>query len=189
MPIMVTNVRTLPSTDVGGGGVPFAYQAPYPGFALVGFILRARQWIDSVTPIFAELQEDGTLGPDVYGQSYGGPGGRLETLRVETGYVVTGIQSRSGYFVDALRLLQARWVGNGLDTSGHRWTPWVGGLESGSSARIERFVEPYGAALAIGIAGRAERYLDSLTLISGELVGAPGAAIPKSTIKPTRAAG
>lgn len=47
---------------------------PQPGLALIGLAIRAGEWIDHVTPIFAELLEDGTLGPEIHGPSYGGTG-------------------------------------------------------------------------------------------------------------------
>jgi hypothetical protein len=181
MPILFTNVRTLPSTDFSSSGLPFSYQPPHPGFALVGLALRAGHWIDQVSPIFAEMLEDGTIGPEIQGPSFGGQGGAPQELRVAPGHVVTGIHTRSGNFVDAVRLLQARWDGSTLDVSTQRWTQWAGSSIMGGVERMERIVEPHGAAVAVGVAGRAGGYIDNLTLISAELVRVTGTAVAKAT--------
>jgi len=188
MPILLTNLRTLPSTDVSAGGMPFSYQPPYPGFALVGLVVRVGEWIDQITPIFAELLEDGAIGSDMHGPTFGGHGGSPHELRVTPGYVVTGIQTRSGDFVDAVRLQEARWDGSSLDTSTLRWTPWIGGPNQGGVERMERLVEPHGGGVAIGIAGRAGIYVDNLTLIGAELVRVTGTAVAKGGNRGTRAA-
>jgi hypothetical protein len=181
MPILFTNVRTLPSPDISSSGLPFSYQQPYPGFALIGIALRAGHWIDQVSPIFAEMLEDGSIGPEVQGPSFGGPGGTPQELRVAPGHVVTGIHTRSGNFVDAVRLMHARWDGGMLDTSDQRWTQWAGSANQGGVERMERLVEPHGAAVAVGVAGRAGGYIDNLTLISAELVRVTGTAVAKAT--------
>src|SRR5262245_61211941 len=152
MPILFTNVRIAPSVDSGSGGMPFQYQPPSSAMALVGFLVRAGNWIDQVTPIFAEMFEDGTLGPDVLGPSFGGRGGTSHELRVLPGHVVTAIQTRSGNFIDAIRLQQTRWDGSLSDE--FSWTPWCGSSDLGGVVRTERVAEPFGAAIAVGIAGR-----------------------------------
>jgi hypothetical protein len=177
MPILLTNMRTLPSTDFSSGGMPFAYQPPTPGFALIGLVVRAGAWIDQVAPVFAELLEDGTLGAEHQGPAFGGYGGTPYELRVSPGHVVTGIQTRSGNYVDAIRLLQTKWDGTSLDISTTRWTAWIGAPNQGGVERMERFVEPHGAAVAVGVAGRAGHYLDNLTLVSAELVRVTGTAV------------
>ncbi len=186
MPILFTNIRTLPSTDVSSGGMPFSFQPPNPGFALVGLIVRAGHWIDQVAPIFAEINEDGTIGNEHVGPAFGGHGGSIQELRCTPGHVVTGLQTRSGNYVDAVRLYQSRWDGTMLDLSQSRWTSWVGAPNMGGVERMERFVEPQGAAVAVGIAGRAGGYVDNLTLIGGELVRVTGTAVAKGTTSRTR---
>src|SRR5437016_5632905 len=99
MPILFTNARTLPSTDFSSGGMPFSYQPPSAGYALIGLNVRAGNWIDQVAPVFAELLDDGSLGQEIQGPSFGGTGGSPYELRVQPGHVVTGIQTRSGSFV------------------------------------------------------------------------------------------
>jgi hypothetical protein len=180
MPTFFTNIRALPFVDFGSGGIPFYCQHPNPGFALVGLTVRAGDWIDQVTPVFAELLEDGTLGPEVYGQSYGGFGGSTRELRVAPGHLVTGIQTRSGNFVDAVRLLQSKWDGTSLNLSESKWTPWVGGRNQGGVERPERILELSGTMIAIGVAGRSGGYLDNLTLVGAELVRVTGTAVAKS---------
>jgi hypothetical protein len=180
MPILLTNLRTLPATDFSSGGMPFAHQPPTPGFALVGLVVRAGNWIDQVAPVFAELLEDGTLGAEIQGPTFGGWGGSPYELRCLPGHVVTGIQTRSGSYVDAVRLLQTKWDGSSLDLSTTRWTQWVGAPNLGGVERMERLVEPHGAAVAVGIAGRAGAYVDNLTLVSAELVRVTGTAVGKS---------
>jgi len=187
MPILLTNIRTLPSTDVSSGGMPFSYQPPYPGFALVGLVVRAGEWIDQITPIFAELLEDGSMGSEMRGPTCGGHGGSPHELHVTPGYVVTGIQTRSGNFVDAVRLHETRWDGSSLDTSTSRWTPWIGAPNHGGVERMERLIEPQGGGVAIGIAGRAGSYVDNLTLISAELIRVTGTAVAKAGNRGTRA--
>lgn len=179
MPILFTNVRIAPAVDVGTGGMPFQHQPPSPGFALVGFMLRAGSWIDQVTPIYAEMREDGSLGPDLLGPSFGGHGGTARELRVAPHHVVTGIQTRSGNFVDAVRLLQTKWDGTLTDES--TWTPWVGGAQMGGVERFERIAEPVGATVAIGVAGRADGYLDNLTILTAEIVRVQGALLTPKT--------
>ena len=165
MPYLFSNVRTLPSFDVSSGGMPFSAPPPGTSFALVGLSIRAGAWIDQVTPIFAELLEDGHVGTPVNGPSYGGHGGVLQELRCAPGCVVTGIQTRSGSFVDAIRLLQTRWDGN-LQPAESMWTPWVGG--HGGVERAERVVDPSSAGIVIGLTGRAGLYVDNLTVVVGE---------------------
>ena len=179
MPILFTNVHTLPSTDVSSAGMPFTFQQGNPGFGLVGLVVRAGHWIDQVTPIFAELLEDGSIGPQVRGPSFGGNGGTPQELQLMPGHVVTGIQTRSGDYVDAVRLLQAKWDGNGIDMTTAKWTAWVGGPYMGGVERIERMVEPVGGAIAVGLAGRAGRYVDNLTLIGAEPVRVIGTAVAR----------
>src|SRR5688572_9343227 len=104
MPVISTNFRVAPSVDVSSGGMPFVSQPPTPGFALVGLVLRCGMWIDQISPVFAELLDDGSLGPEIRGPVFGGQGGILHELRCAPGHVVTGIQTRSGSFVDAVRL-------------------------------------------------------------------------------------
>ena len=184
MPILFCNVRFAPSVDYSAGGMPFACQPPGPGFALVGLTLRAGDWIDQVAPVYAEMLEDGTLGPAIHGPAFGGHGGILHELRVQPGHVVTGVQTRSGSYLDAVRLLQTRWDGTLQGDS--TWTPWAGGL--GGVERIERCAEPQGNAVAVGIAGRAGAYVDNLTLVTAELMRVPGTAVAKGTTRATKAA-
>jgi hypothetical protein len=179
MPILLTNLRTLPSTDISSGGMPFSYQPPTPGFALIGLQLRAGAWIDQVSPVFAELLEDGSLGAEFQGPIFGGSGGSPYELRCLPGHVVTGVQTRSGNYVDAVRLLQTKWDGTSLDVATTRWTSWVGSTNLGGVERMERLVEPHGGAVAVGIGGRAGIYVDNLTLLSAELVRVAGTAVGK----------
>ncbi len=186
MPILFTNVRIAPSVDVGSGGLPFVTQPPHAGFALVGLMLRVGSWIDQVTPVYAEMLEDGTLGPAIHGHSYGGHGGMIHELRCAPGHVVIGMQTRSGNFLDAVRLMQARWDG-ALQINEASWTPWMGGM--GGVERLERIAEPYGNTIAVGIAGRAGAFVDNLTLVSAELMRVTGSPIAKTTgDRPSRGA-
>ena len=179
MPTMFAKIRVVPSVDVSAGGMPFHCQAPSAGLALVGLDLRAGEWIDQVTPVFAELLDDGSLGSELYGASYGGHGGTVHQLRVQPGHVVIGLQTRSGSFVDAVRLLQSRWDGSSLALSESTWTPWVGGR--GGVERPERTFEPFGSAVAMGIAGRAGAYVDNLTIVGAELLRVPGNIMTTAT--------
>jgi hypothetical protein len=160
-------VRIAATYDFGTGGAPFECDPPHPGQALVGLALRVGDWVDQVAPIFAELHEDGSLGPEQIGPAHGGSGGAPLTLRLPYGYVVTGMQTRSGDFVDGIRLLGARWEGTSLGDMA--WTPWVVGAKRGGVERHERRAEPAGRAVIVGIAGRSGWYVDSLTLIQAEL--------------------
>src|SRR3954468_5334040 len=114
MPTMFANIRVVPSVDVSAGGMPFFFQTPSPGLALIGLDVRAGEWIDQVTPVFAEMLDDGSLGTEICGPAFGGQGGVVRELRVRPGHVVTGLQTRSGSFVDAIRLRQAKWDGASL---------------------------------------------------------------------------
>ena len=185
MPILFTNVRTAPFVDYSSGGMPFTAQAPAPGFALVGLTLRHGAWIDQVSPLFAEMLEDGSLGPVVHGQAFGGHGGVSAQLLCAPGHVVTGIQTRSGNFVDAIRLYQTRWDGS-LITSDSGWTPWCGG--SGGVERIARFAEPEGGGIAIGLAGRAGAFLDNLTVVTAEPMRISAQPIAKGSARTTKSA-
>jgi hypothetical protein len=183
--MFVSNVRVAPSFDVGSGGMPFTCQAPGPNFALVGLVLRVGAWIDQVTPIFAEMLEDGALGPEIYGPSSGGHGGMVREVRCLPGYVVTGIQTRSGNYLDAIRLHQTRWDGSLVSSESH-WTPWTGGL--GGVERHERMAEPNGGGVVIGVAGRAGGYVDNLTIVTAELMKFSATAIVKGSARPTKTA-
>ncbi|HZS37474.1 MAG TPA: hypothetical protein VFF06_11645 [Polyangia bacterium] len=186
MPILFSKVRVVPSTDFGSGGMPFECHAPHPGFALVGLQLRVGDWIDQVTPVFAELDEDGGVGPELFGSSHGGYGGHLRQLRVAPGCVATGLQTRSGSFIDGVRLLQARWDGTSLGESA--WTEWVTGASIGGVERPERIVEPYGRSVIVGIAGRAMGYVDNLTVVCAELSRISSTAITAQTSRGHRSA-
>ncbi len=188
MPSFFSNVRSLPFVDFGSGGMPFYCQHPNPGFALVGLNIRAGAWIDQVTPVFAELMDDGMLGPEVSGPTFGGEGGMMRELRVHPGHVVTGIQTRSGNFIDAVRLLQCKWDGTTLNLTESKWTPWVGGWMNGGVERPERILELSGGAVAIGTAGRASWYLDNLTLVGADLVRVSGTAVAKTAGRSSRSA-
>jgi hypothetical protein len=188
MPNLFTNVRLLPFVDYGCGGMPFHFQHPGSGFALVGLNLRVGDWVDQIAPVFAELLEDGSIGPEVVGPTFGGYGGTPRELRVTPGHVVTGIQTRSGDFIDAVRLLQAKWDGASLDLTNARWTPWIGGANQGGVERPERILELSGTAVAIGIAGRAGAYLDNLTVIGAEMVRVSGTAVAKASHRASRTA-
>jgi hypothetical protein len=188
MPTFFSNVRALPFVDFSSGGMPFYCQHPNPGLALVGLTIRAGAWIDQVAPVFAELLDDGTIGQELHGPAYGGEGGMPRELRVAPGHVVTGIQTRSGSFVDAIRLLQSKWDGSAINLSESKWTPWVGGWQNGGVERPERILELSGGAVAIGIAGRAGAYLDNLTLIGADLVRVSGTPVAKNTSRVSRSA-
>lgn len=167
MPILFSKVRVVPSTDFGSGGMPFECHAPHSSFALVGLNLRAGEWIDQVTPVFAEVQEDGTLGPEHVGASYGGHGGIPRQLRLAPGHLATAMQTRSGHYIDGVRLLQTRWDGSSLGDS--MWTEWITGASVGGVERPERWAEPVGRGVIVGLAGRALGYVDNLTFICAEL--------------------
>jgi hypothetical protein len=49
------------------------------------------------------------------------------------------------------------------------WTEWVGGVIGGGVERQERTVETFGREVVIGLAGRAGRFVDNLTVITAEL--------------------
>lgn len=185
MPIITTNMRISPSVDFGSGGMPFFCPPPTPGFALIGIVVRTGHWIDQVTPIFAEMLEDGSLGPAILGPAYGGHGGVVQELRCAPGYVATGMQTRSGSYVDAIRLHQTRWDG-ALVASDASWTPWVGGL--GGVERPERLAEPVGGAIVMGVSGRAGQYVDNLTILSGEPMRVAGTSVAKATGRATKSA-
>src|SRR5262249_39184723 len=137
------------------------------------------------TPIFAELLDDGTIGAELTGPSFGGFGGASHELRAASGWLVTGIQTRSGDFVDALRLRLARWDGTSLEASEARWAAGVGG-SFGGVERADRLIEV--PSVAIGIAGRAGAYVDNLTLIGGEPVRVAASAQPRTVPSRARAA-
>lgn len=67
----------------------------------------------------------------------------------------------------------------------------MGGPSSGGAERVERIVEPYGVAVAIGIAGHAGCYVENLTLITGELTRVAGTAMGRGakTARASTAAG
>jgi len=175
MATIFTNIQVLPSADFGADGVPFHCHAPATGLALVGFSVRAGEWIDQVTPLFAELLDDGSIGKELSGHSYGGRGGTPVELRVRPSHVVIGLQTRSGRYVDAIRLLEARWDGAAIVTSETSWTPWIGGR--GGVERPERLLEPLGSAVAIGIAGSAGAFVETLTLVGGQVLQLSAAAV------------
>jgi hypothetical protein len=165
--------------------MPFAAQAPAPGFALVGLMLRIGAWVDQVVPLFSEMLEDGSLGPPVYGQAFGGHGGLGTQIHCAPGHVVTGLQTRSGNYVDAVRLYQTRWDGS-LITSESAWTSWAGG--PGGVERIARIAEPEGGSIAIGLAGRAGTYLDNLTILTAEPVRIAAQPIAKAGARTSKSA-
>lgn len=178
MPILLDHVRVLPSTDLGPGGSPFTLLAPQPGFALVGVRLRVGDWVDRVEPLFAEMLDDGRLGVEAAGGAAGGEGGlRVEELRAPAGHVVTGLQTRSGSYVDAVRLLVTRWSG-GLRASATTWTPWLGGRAGGGVLREARLAVPQGRSVAVGVTGRAGRFVDALSLVSAEVTQLRPSATP-----------
>jgi hypothetical protein len=100
--------------------------------------------------------------------------------------VVTGIQTRSGRYVDAVRLLQSRWDGNNLQPADSHWTAWVGG--HGGVERAERIVDPASSGIVIGLAGRAGLYLDNLTVTVGEPMRIAATPVAKATGRSAKAA-
>ncbi len=180
MPILFNNVRVAPSMDFGTGGMPFMHHAPNSGFALVGFALRVGDWIDQITPIYAELSDDAQIGPELYGPSFGGHGGQPIELRVQPGHVAVGIQTRSGNFLDGVRIAQARWTG-ALLAEEPTWTRWVTGGHRGGVERQERIAEPFGRAVVIGVSGRSGHYVDNLTIVTAEPLRIAAAAAAPTT--------
>lgn len=185
MPIMLRNLRILRSPDSGSGGMPFFCAPPAPGLALVGAIVRAGDWIDQITPIFAELLEDGTLGPTLNGPAFGGHSGDLRELACAPGHVVTGIQIRSGHYVDAIRLQQTRWDGS-LVAAESSWTSFCGG--GGGAELAEWLAEPVGSAAIVGLIGRAGSYVDRLGVVTAEAIRVPGMSVAKGGGRATRSA-
>jgi hypothetical protein len=162
MSILFGNIQVGSVVDHGFGGEDFTRMSPHPGCAMVGLIVKSGAWIDRVTPIFAQLKEDGTFGLEFNGQSIGGEGGMTRRLlKLSPGHVAVGLQTRSGTYVDAVRLYEASWDGSTLGQP--RWTDWIGG--EGDAPERQAFMPPDGHVL-IGVAGRAHRYLDALTGIA-----------------------
>ena len=110
----------------------------------------------------------------------------LQELRCAPGCVVTGIQTRSGSYVDAIRLLQSRWDGNNLQPADSTWTSWVGG--HGGVERAERIVDPSTSGIVIGLMGRAGLYVDNLTVSVGEPMRIAATPVAKASSRTAKAA-
>ena len=163
MSIFFSHMHTGPIVDMGFGGEDFVRLSPQPSCALVGLVIKAGAWIDRITPIFAELRDDG-IGDELMGEHIGGHGGYMRRmLRCSPGCVAVGIQTRSGNYVDAVRLLEAPWDGSRTGTP--RWTDWVGGEHGGGAERTPFITAVDQGEVIIGLAGRAAGYIDALTCV------------------------
>jgi hypothetical protein len=163
MPILYTNVRTVHAT-AQGGGLPFAHHAPHAGLAVVG--LRIGHGLSRVRAIFAELGDDGSMGPDLDERGLFATVLGAHVVRVEPGCVLTGLQVRGARYVHALRLQQTPWDGT-LQSHASSWLPWWSRrLSWRPTERLRCHAEPKGNAVVIGIAGRGDLFVRELSLIT-----------------------
>lgn len=154
---VIVDPVTLKRYPIGGGFFLHEQRTP---FALVGLTVRSGTLIDSVTPIYRELKEDGSLGEELKGSRYGGLGGGERTL-IKPGYVVVGLSLSQGLYVDRLAMIWQRWTHRGLDAKDTDKSDYVGGNGGGPEE-----VRAQTGHIAVGIHGKSGTLIDRLSLIT-----------------------
>lgn len=132
--------EVVPVVPVAGPG-PATPTIAAPFTALSGVIVRHGDIIDAVTPIYAEVAPDGTLGAAIEGNRYGGTGGGVTRLEKE-GHLITEIQlTRGSYFgashVIYLDVTFQKLGPNGLDTGTNK------SERMGSGDYAKNLIAPY----------------------------------------------
>jgi hypothetical protein len=139
--------QTISQTPVAGGIGGDAFQdSSIPSNARVVEVrIASGNYIDSVQLVYA-LPD----GRRTTGTLRGGPGGTVNTFRLDNDEYVTGFSGHFGQYIDSLRIQTNR-----------RTSPFYGGSGGREEFRID---VPQGNQ-AIGLIGRSGRYLDALGLI------------------------
>ncbi|MEL6227568.1 MAG: caspase family protein, partial [Pseudomonadota bacterium] len=75
-----------------------------PFTALSGLVVRHGDIIDAVTPVYAEVDETGTLGNPIEGNRYGGTGGGVTRLEKD-GHLITEVQLTRGRYFGASHVI------------------------------------------------------------------------------------
>lgn len=164
MPITFDEKDSLSIFDPAtSGGDSFTEDRGTPN-ALIGFDVRHAALIDAVTPIYAELRDDGTLGEEKTGSRYGGLGGQPTRL-LKPGYVVVGLDCRQGQFEDNMAVIWQKWTPAGPDNSDEDKSDVVGGP---GGRPLKMSAKP--GHVAIGIHGRSGGLVDRLSLITAKPV-------------------
>lgn len=165
MPITFVEKDQMSGVDMQtSGGSPFSEDMGDPPHVLVGFEVRHGALIDGITPIYNELNDDGSLGVERTGSFYGGTGGQATRLLNE-GYVVVGLDCRQAQFEDNLAVVWHKWTPTGPDTSEEDKSQALGG-QGGRPVQISARTGHVG----IGIHGRSGGFVDRLSLITAKPV-------------------
>jgi hypothetical protein len=137
--------------------------------------------VSHVSPIFAELLDEGAVGPD-YADARRDSGmrrwidasplarwSRSHEIRVADGCVVTGIQLKVGSYINGVRLHQTPWDGT-LKSSDAAWTPWWTSKIRRAGTDVPRcYAEPKGASVVIGIGGRTTLFVSELSIVTANV--------------------
>lgn len=129
---------------------------------LSGIRIAHGRLVDSVTPLFRDMDVDGKLGGIRKGNHHGGSGGDA-VVDVEVGqWVVTGLEVRVGDRVDAIRVTFHGWDPSVGRTERKFVSEWYGG---GGGNCVVSLQLPRDR-VAIGIIGRSGAVIDAIGLIS-----------------------
>jgi hypothetical protein len=136
------------ATDVAGGrgGSDFADTELRSGGRILEVQIFSGELVDAVQLLY-ELPD----GRTAMGQRHGGPGGRPNTLRLDSDEHITGISGRCGDQIDSISI-----------RTNKRTSPLFGGSGGNRDYRID----VARGHQAIGFVGRSGKYLDAIGLLS-----------------------
>lgn len=155
------SAELIQTASYGGlKGGSFKESKEFP-LVLVGFDARCGRFVDSITPIYREVNSDGTMGEGkIWGKQHGGNGGGRKLLEKD-GYVVAGLKLRTGSYVDRIIVIFKKWTENGV--SENTVTQSITCGDDGGSEK-EIMLRP--GEVAVGIYGRSAQYLNRIGLIA-----------------------
>jgi len=160
----------------GPGGEAFSDFQPPADARVVEVRIRSGEMVDSVQMVYG-LRD----GRTVMGPRHGGPGGGLNSFRLDPDEYIIGLSGRHGKYLDSLRIITNK-----------RTSPAYGGRGGSGDYRVD--VPP--GNQAIGFTGRTGQYVDAIGLVYTQIytpqrrdVAAPIAARPGKIMQTALAGG
>lgn len=151
----------------GTGGSPFTLNCP-DGKALVGIQGRAGSYIDSIRGVCRGFDELGNADAPVTTGTTGGTGGSSSfDLRCPSGEAMVGVKGRADWWVDRVQIECAVVNTNGHGAGPITTDPFTAGGTGGNAFHTEcpsPTNDPGTHNVMIGLGGRAEQWLDALTI-------------------------
>jgi hypothetical protein len=139
--------QRLSATQVfgGPGGESFSDFQPPADASVVEVRIRSGEMIDSVQMVYGLRN-----GRTVTGPRHGGPGGNLNSFRLDRDEYIVGLSGRHGKYLDSLRFITNK-----------RTSPTYGG--DGGDGDYD--VEVPSGSQAVGFTGRTGQYVDAIGLV------------------------